>query len=278
MPRVTNTADPTEQALELDRELDQPLWQQLEAELRRRLALGHFGDRFPTDRELMQVYGVSRHTARHAVDRLGSDGIVRRSRGIGTSVDAERIEQSLGSLYSLFQVVENAGLAQESQVLELGITTDARAATQLDRPVDTPLVHLSRLRLAGGEPLALDRAWLPADIAGALIDVDFSHTSLYNELERCSGHRPTAGWEQIRAVVPESDERTLLGLDLHDAVFCINRLGVANGQPIEWRTTLIRSDRFSFVADWTMGQRSELRPEHRPMVSARSGPRRSLRS
>lgn len=275
---MTNTTDPTEQAVELDRELDQPLWQQLETELRRRLALGHFGDRFPTDRELMQVYGVSRHTARHAVDRLGSDGIVRRSRGIGTSVDTERIEQSLGSLYSLFQVVENAGLAQESQVLELSITTDVRAARQLSRAPDTQFVHLSRLRLAGGEPLALDRAWLPADIASELIDVDFSHTSLYNELERCSGHRPTEGWEEIRAVVPESDERTLLGLDLNDAVFCINRLGVANGQPIEWRTTLIRSDRFSFVADWTMGQRSELRPQHGPTVSVGSGSRPSLRA
>ncbi|NDH84106.1 MAG: UTRA domain-containing protein [Acidimicrobiia bacterium] len=92
------------------------------------------------------------------------------------------------------------------------------------------------------------------------------------------GHRPTAGWEQIRAVVPESDERTLLGLDLIDAVFCINRLGVANGQPIEWRTTLIRSDRFSFVADWTMGHRSDLRPEHHPTVSVGRAARRNLPS
>lgn len=252
----------------LDRDGDEPLWLQLEGELRRRLSLGHFAERFPTDRELMQVYGVSRHTARHAVDRLGNDGIVRRSRGVGTSVDTDRIEQSLGSLYSLFQVVEASGLEQESTVLSLEISTDAVAAQQLGLPPETPLVHLSRLRRAGGEPLALDRAWLPASIAAGLLDSDFSHTSLYNELERCTGRRPTAGWEQIRAVVPEPSERRLLGIDTSDAVFCINRLGVADGTNLEWRTTLIRSDRFSFVADWTMGQRSELRPEHRPTASA----------
>jgi GntR family transcriptional regulator len=255
-------------AVNLDRDGDDPLWLQLEGELRRRLNLGHFGERFPTDRELMQVYGVSRHTARHAVDRLGSDGIVRRSRGVGTSVDTDRIEQSLGSLYSLFQVVEASGLEQESTVLSLEVGTDAVAAHHLGLAPDTSLVHLSRLRLAGGEPLAIDRTWLPESIAGELLQSDFTHTSLYNELERCTGHRPSAGWEQIRAVVPEPSERRLLGIDTSEAVFCINRLGVADGINVEWRTTLIRSDRFSFVADWTMGQRSELRPEHRPTVSA----------
>lgn len=265
---TSDSADLDSAAQQLDRDAQAPLWQQLERELRRRLGLGHFGERFPTDRELMQTYGVSRHTARHAVDRLGSDGIVRRSRGIGTSVDPDRIEQSLGSLYSLFQVVEAAGLEQESQVLALEVTTDAVAAGHLDVAPDTPLVLLSRLRLAGGDPLALDRAWIPTSAGTGLLDADFTHTSLYDELERCTGRRPTEGWEQIRAVVPEADERTLLGLDATEAVFCINRLGLSDGKPIEWRTTLIRSDRFSFVADWTMGQRSELRPEHLATVSA----------
>ena len=29
--------------------------------------------------------------------------------------------------------------------------------------------------------------------------------------------------------------------------------------PIEWRVTIIRGDRFTFVADWTAGQRNEIR-------------------
>ena len=30
-------------------------------------------------------------------------------------------------------------------------------------------------------------------------------------------------------------------------------------EPIEWRVTTIRGSRFTFVADWTAGQRNELR-------------------
>jgi GntR family transcriptional regulator len=250
----------TEGARALDRTSSTPLWAQLDAELRRRMELGDFAERFPTDRELMEVYDVSRHTARHAVSQLGADGILRRSRGIGTSVDPRTFERSLGSLYSLFQVVEESGVPQHSEVRRLELVTDVEAAEQLGVATDAPLVLIDRLRWAGDEPLAIDRIWLPADVAEPLLDVDFARTSLYTELERVAGMRPNAGWERIHPCIPTDDERASLHLDEREAVFSIERLGTCNGDPLEWRVTTIRGDRFTLVADWTAGQRNELRP------------------
>ena len=244
---------------ELDRDAPIPLWAQLERELRRRTELGHFDQRFPTDHELMDVYQVSRHTARHAIAQLGADGIVTRARGIGTSVNRRTFERSLGSLYSLFQVVEETGVTQHSVVRSLRLTTDREASERLGLTPTTPLVFLDRIRFAGDEPLALDRVWLPASIAAPLLDADFTHTSLYNELERAVGRRPNEGWERIHPAVPTADERMTLGVDDAEAVFSIDRLGTFDGEPVEWRVTTIRGDRFTFVADWTAGQRSEIR-------------------
>ncbi len=249
----------TEHAAPLERHGELPLWAQLERELRRRMELGHFAERFPTDRELMEIYEVSRHTARHAVSQLGADGIVRRARGIGTSVDRRTFERSLGALYSLFQVVEEAGVEQHSTVRHLDRVRDAAAAERLGLEPDTELVLIDRVRFAGPEPLAIDRIWLPSDIAEPLLDADFTHTSLYNEMERTVGQRPNEGWEKIHPAVPTEDERRALGLSEGDAVFSIERLGTVGGNPIEWRVTVIRGDRFSFVADWTAGQRNEIR-------------------
>ncbi len=243
----------------LDRNGSLALWAQLEIELRRRMDAGHFADRFPTDRELMEIYGVSRHTARHAVAQLGADGIVRRARGVGTSVDRRTFERSLGALYSLFQVVEESGIPQHSEVRSLGRVVDATAAEQLGLAADADLVYIDRLRFAGDDPLAIDRIWLPGDLGAELLDADFTHTSLYNELERTGGRRPNAGWERIHPAVPSDDEREALALTNGHAVFSIERLGTFNGEPIEWRHTIIRGDRFTFVADWTAGQRNELR-------------------
>jgi GntR family transcriptional regulator len=247
-------------ARSLDRNASAALWTQLEAELRRRMDAGDFDGRFPTDRELMAVYEVSRHTARHAVAQLGADGIVRRARGVGTSVDRRTFERSLGSLYSLFQVVEESGVPQRSDVRQLARVRDAEAAEQLQLPADADLVLIDRVRWAGDEPLAIDRIWLPADLAEPLLDADFTRTSLYNELERAAGMRPNAGWERIHPAVPSAEERRCLGLAEDEAVFSIERLGTYNGDPMEWRVTTIRGDRFTLVADWTAGQRNELRP------------------
>ena len=257
------TDDFSSGARPLDRENDAPLWSQLELELRRRMEVGHFGRRFPTDRELMTIYGVSRHTARHAVSQLGADGILRRSRGVGTSVDRRTFERSLGSLYSLFQVVEESGVPQRSDVRALEIVTDPEDADQLDLEPESQLILIDRLRWAGDEPLAIDRIWLPADVAEPLLRADFTHTSLYNELDRSAGMHPNAGWERIHPGIPTDDERRSLRLADGEAVFSIERLGTYNGDPLEWRVTTIRGDRFTLVADWTAGQRNELRPHMR---------------
>jgi GntR family transcriptional regulator len=247
------------EARALDRDDSLPLWSQLEHELRRRMELAHFAQRFPTDRELMEIYRVSRHTARHAVSQLGADGILRRARGVGTSVDRRTFERSLGSLYSLFQVVEEGGIPQHSEVRALERVVDAAAAEQLGVDPDTELIFIDRVRFAGPEPLAVDRVWMPASIAAPLLDADFTHTSLYNELERAIGKRPNEGWEHIQPALPDEEDRHRLGLPPGGAVFSIERLGTFSGEPVEWRVTTIRGDRFSLVADWTAGQRNEIR-------------------
>jgi GntR family transcriptional regulator len=45
-----------------------------------------------------------------------------------------------------------------------------------------------------------------------------------------------------------------------ESAFFLERLGTRDGEPVEWRTTIIRADRFSFVTDWSVGTTSELRP------------------
>lgn len=243
----------------LDRSSPMPLWAQLADELRARLERGEFAERFPTDMELTEGYGVSRHTARHAVAELNKNGLLRRARGVGTVINPTEFEQSLGSLYSLFQAVEATGVEQRSTVLALEVTRDEMAARALELTPRDRLVHLARLRYAGDAPLALDRVWLPFAVGEPLLAVDFGHTALYDELERTTGKRPTSGWERISPVIPTPDERRLLGLRRTDAAFSIERLGKLAGRPIEWRSTLIRGDRFRFVAEWAAGTRGELR-------------------
>ena len=235
----------------LDRSSPMPLWAQLETELRRRLEAGEFDSGFPTDAQLVSRYDVSRHTVREAIRNLNKTGILRRERGRGTVVNRAEFEQPLGGLYSLFRSIEAAGVSQTSAVLDLCATQNAEAASHLGLEEGADLFFLERIRFAAEQPLAVDRTWMPLELAEPLLDADFSHTALYDELERARGIRPNCGWERLTPVLPSFADRERLELKRNDAAFFLERVGKHDDAVIEWRTTTIRGDRYRFVADWS---------------------------
>ncbi|MGQ0718227.1 MAG: GntR family transcriptional regulator [Pseudonocardiales bacterium] len=236
----------------VDRASALPLWAQVHIDLQRRLDAGEFTDVFPGELALVAEYAVSRHTVREALRRLRSEGIVTSERGRSPRVTAPAaIEQPLGVLYSLFASVEAAGQIQRSVVRALDVRADGIAAARLGLEKSTPLLYLERLRLAGEAPLAVDRVWLPASLAEPLLEADFTHTALYDELARRCGVRLSRGHEHLRAVVPTAAERALLGIGAGIAAFAIDRLACTGGRRAEWRLTLVRGDRFTVSAQFS---------------------------
>jgi GntR family transcriptional regulator len=234
----------------LDRANSTPLWQQLEADLQRRMDAGAFETAFPGEFELAEQYQVSRHTVREALRRMRRDGVIDSARGRGSSVSRPELQQPLGALYSLFRSVEMTGVEQRSQVLVLDTRTDAAVAARLGVAEDTGFVFLERLRLADSEPLAHDRTWLLRDLAEPLLGGQFGHSGLYDELARLTGARLTGSREVIRAVLPPPELRRLLGLRAGTAALAVERIGCLDGAPVEYRESLIRGDRFAMSAEW----------------------------
>jgi GntR family transcriptional regulator len=241
-----------------------PLWAQVLEDLRKRIADGEFVDRFPGDLELVARYGVSRHTAREAVRHLQAEGVLERRRGQGSFVTEPRIEQPVGTLYSLFRSIEEHGIIQESVVRYLEERYDEGAAAILGCPGQT-LVYLERLRLGDGKPIALDCSWLPMSLARPLLTTDFHHTALYEQLAEQCGVRLTSGWERIRPVLPDRTQRDLLQITARQPAFAIERMGLSGETPVEWRHSVVRGDRFSFVARWTSDDiATRFEPSDRP--------------
>lgn len=241
----------------IDRESPLPLWAQIESDLRARLSANEFSEGVPPEEDLASAYGVSRHTIREALRRLTSAGLIERQRGRGTAVAAPAsLEQRVGTFYSLAQSIEARGLSERSVVTVRERATHDEAAAQLALPEGTPLIHIARIRYAGDEALALDESWLPYEAARVVVDEEFEQGSLYQFLAENAGLRLSGGRERISAVTADTEQAATLELPEGVALFRIDRLTYAGEQPIEWRVSLVRGDRFAFSGDWSAGRRT----------------------
>lgn len=248
----------------LDRADASPLWQQLYDDLVRRIEGGEFPDRFPGEIELVDDYGISRHTVREALGRLRRDGVIQSSRGRSSVVAPGVIAQDMGAMYSLFHELESRGMEQRSEVRVVDRRPDSVVADRLGIAGGPDLIYIERLRYADELPIAWDCVWLDPALASGLLDVDLSHTALYDEWHRVAGVRLSGGQETIRAVVPTVGQRELLGMDASEAALLVERVGLVDERAVEYRRTLVRGSRFSLTAQWSTTRAYQVDVSGRP--------------
>lgn len=237
----------------LDRSSPLPLWAQIVEDLRSRLAVGEFDERFPTDEDLVSRYGVSRQTVREAVRRLQATGLLERQRGRGTRLVRPVLEQPVSSLYSLARTVSAHGMSERSEIRVARRQPASQAvAGQLHVEPGVPVLYLERLRLADEQPLSLEQSWLPWSIAAPLLRhrSEMEHGPLYQTLAARCGVRVTSTKERISPIVPPPSDRQLLGMPARAAAFLVEHTASADGVPVEWRSGTVRGDRYCFTAEW----------------------------
>ncbi len=232
----------------MDRSSPLPLWAQLLEDLRERINAGEFAVRFPTDKEMIEQYRVSRQTVREAVRRLEQEGVVVRRRGRGTNLTDKRFYQQLGTVYSLYRELEKMGHVQGSKILAQGTKHDSALAHEFGVPDDHLFFYLERIRFADLEAVAIDRLVMPMKFAAALAEANFEHTGLYDELEKRAGIVPTTGEERLTPVILSAEEATLLSCNEPTAGMRIQRTTYYGGEKLEKRETVVRGDRYCFVS------------------------------
>ena len=108
------------------------LYHQLLGILRGRIESGEIGvgDRLPSEADLVSDFGVSRTTARRALDELRREGLVRREPGRGTFLASPRLRSNTGVLAQLHGGDRTLGLHAGGQA---GIAGGAARRTRRSR-------------------------------------------------------------------------------------------------------------------------------------------------
>ncbi|WP_326962050.1 MULTISPECIES: GntR family transcriptional regulator [unclassified Arthrobacter] len=223
-----------------------PLWKTVSAELLQEVLAGGFAEGFPGELELARRYGVSRGTIRAALAPLREAGHITAHPGKKPTVVAGR-STAYGPIYSVLASIRESGMEHRSVVLDQRSVVNAEVAAKLSLPPDAELFHLSRVRLADGEPIGLDQVWLPAAIAGKLLEADFRDASLYGELDRRCGIVLDGGTEQLTAVLATPAQAALLRVPESSALLLIERTGCHRARDLEFRRSYVLGDRVAIA-------------------------------
>lgn len=205
------------------------------------------GSALPTERALCERFDVSRGTVRSVLQRLETEQRIYRHQGRGTFVAPAKIEQRLG-LTSHTEEMRASGHEPSSKLIDVSrMLAPPDVAAALALTAGSEVLKIERLRLADGDPIALEVLYLNAErfdgITGSLgEDVSF-YQLLYSEY----GVELDSAEETIEAVIAAPREARLLGCVLPAALLQLTRLTVdSRGRPVEYVRSLYRADRFRF--------------------------------
>ena len=110
-------------------------------------------------------------------------------------------------------------------------------AAALDLKRSDPVVVITRLRLSGGKPLAVERSSLPSRLFSDIEDMDLSG-SLYDVMDDGFGLRPVSAIEKLELVQARPSDARSLGIRRDASLLLVERIGyAADGTPLSSRVT-----------------------------------------
>jgi DNA-binding GntR family transcriptional regulator len=243
---MTEPAVAKELDITLERNSPVPLYYQLAQSIENAIATGALapGDRLENELSLTTRLGLSRPTARQAIQELVKKGLLVRKRGVGTQVVRSKFSRD-ERLTSLNDDLAKAGKVPGTRLLEfrsVDLTPDLIEAIDADL-ADTELVMARRLRLADGMPLAILTNYLPRRYG--ITAEDLQQRGLYDCL-RGLGVNLKIAQQRINARLLTDDEATLLEEELPAACLTAERVAYDDtGAFVEFGRHVYRSAHYS---------------------------------
>jgi GntR family transcriptional regulator len=223
-----------------------PRYYEIEQALRARIAELKPDAPLPSDAMLCEEFGVSRMTARNAVQRLVQEGIVYRVPGRGTFVAEPPVHRQAGNLLSFTEEMRRRGRVPSSRVLDRVVREPRPSeASRLQLGPDDLVIALRRLRLADAEPMAIEEAVFPAARVATLLEsADLEHRSLHDTLVH-GGHVPTMGRARLGAEAAGPEDAAFLNVPEGSPLLVEKRvIHDQDGRPLELCESRYAGDRY----------------------------------
>lgn len=227
-----------------------PLYHQIFVILRNRIYGGEVapGDLVPGEQDLCLEFGVSRITAKRALNELADAGLVVRERGRGTRVVRRPPAPAVtASIEGWLENVSLMGIATEARVLDFGyVAANEDVANALEVDPGAAVQRAVRVRILGAEPMSFLVTYVPADIGRQYDRDDLNSKPLLHLLER-AGVDVASARQTISATVADAEVAGALAIHAGAPLIEVRRVvRDAAERPVEYIRVLYRPDLYRF--------------------------------
>ncbi|WP_391203081.1 GntR family transcriptional regulator [Psychrobacillus sp. L4] len=233
-----------------------PFYKQLKQEILDDIETGKLkhGDKLSSERELAELYKISRMTARHTLSILEREGVVERRVGVGTYITNNKIEMDFITFNSFTKNMLNKGFIPSTRVLSISkVPAKSQLGKRLKVPTGEELISIKRLRLVNEMPISIEESFLQDKLFPGIDKLMKDDVSLYQTLEGYYGIVLVRAKENMQ--VTFSDETDSKLLKIRSDSPCIFQEQVAfdsKDREIEFSTSLTRSDIVKFYSELSL--------------------------
>lgn len=209
-------------------------------------------DRLPSERELCEMYNVSRTTVRQAMQELEKENYIYKQHGKGTYVSPKIINQSLVKFYSFTEEMKKINKVPSTKVLAFEqVDCDSKLAIKMGLEEGEQLYKITRLRLADDTPMLYETSYLPVRKFPDLQVEALKKQPMYTIFRDLYQVQLTKANERFRAVPTTQEEAELLQISQNEPSLLIERLTFEHETVVEYTSTIARGDKFTYSVELT---------------------------
>lgn len=233
----------------IDKDSRLPLYCQLSDIIKEKIEGGQWPEhsQLPAERELCEIYDVSRATVRQAMQELEINGYIYKSHGRGTFVKPLKIKQDLLKFYSFTEEMKKLGKTPTSQVIDFCVVAAAeKVAKKMGINEGDSVYKFTRLRLADGEPMMLETTYIPCQRFPGLSKPQLEQRPLYEIMTKEHNAQLTMAEERFVPVLTRENEAELLQYLPQAPSMMIERVTFERELIIEYTVGIARGDKFEY--------------------------------
>lgn len=206
--------------------------------------------RIPSERDLCEMWGISRSTLRQAVDALVDRGTLYRVHGTGVYVAMSKKNRNMVGVDAMIGEMRQQGYALSKRIISRRtLEATKQISRKLRCPLGSKVYEYIRVRKVDYMPCILETTYIECraypDFDGYYSD----KTSMDYIFKNVYGKKETAGEEHISVTYATEFEEQWLECQQGSPLFFAS--GVVTdqfGEPMQYYKQIFRADQFKFVS------------------------------